>query len=80
MRHEHECRLPPPLQPEQQIDHLAARLAVEVARRLIREDELRRPAQRARNRDALLLAAGKLRGEVIDARGEADLVQQLTRN
>ena len=68
VRDEDERRLAPPLQPEQQIDHMAAGLAVEVAGRLVGENELRPAAQGARDGDALLLAARELRREMI-ARG-----------
>ena len=40
VRDEHQRRLPPPLQAEQQIDDLLAGLAVEIAGRLVGEDEL----------------------------------------
>ena len=49
MGDEHQRRLPPPLQAEQQIDDLLAGRAVEVAGRLVGQDDLRaRAAARAR--------------------------------
>ena len=69
---EDQRRLPPPLQAEQQIDHLLAGLAVEIAGRLVGEDDLRARAERAGDGDALLLAARELRREMIGAMREAD--------
>ena len=70
---ENQGRLAAALQAEQQIDHLLAGLAVEVAGRLVGEDDLRAGAQRAGDGDALLLAAGELRREVVGAMGQAHL-------
>ena len=42
--------------------HLLAQLLVQSAQRLVHEDQLRLEHQRARHRDALLLAAGELGG------------------
>ena len=44
----------------EQLDDVRAGLAVEVARRLVGEEQARRVAERARDGDALLLAAGEL--------------------
>ena len=67
VRDENQCRLPAPLQAEQQIDHLLAGLAVEVAGRLVGQDDLRARAERAGDGHALLLAARELRREMIGA-------------
>ena len=48
----------------EQLEDLAARLRVEVARRLVREHDGRLRDERPRDRDALLLAARELRGSV----------------
>ena len=56
----------------QQVEDLARHQRVEVAGRLVRQDEPRVARQDARDGDALLLAARELRGQVAQARGEAD--------
>ncbi len=63
------------LQVEQQVDDLAARLAVQVAGRLVREQERGGGREGAGQRRALLLAAGQLAGIVGQAVAEADLRQ-----
>ncbi len=60
----------------QQVHDVPAVGAVEVARRLVGEQDRRVVGQRARQRDALLLAAGELRRIVMRAAGQADLVEQ----
>ena len=52
-------------------------LLVEVAGRLVREENRRPHHQRARHRDALLLAARQHAGAVIQALAKADPPQQL---
>ena len=52
--------------------HLLARAFVQVPRRLVGEQQGRRPGQSARQRDALLLAAGELARPVRGAGGESD--------
>ena len=76
MRDEHQGRLPSPLQAEQKLDHLVAGLAVEIAGRLVGEDDLRTRAERARQCHTLLLAARQLRRKVIGAMRDADFRQQ----
>ncbi len=56
----------------QQLQDLRARSAVEVAGGLVGEHDLGLEQQGARDRDALLLAAGELGREVLCAVGEAD--------
>ena len=51
-------------------------LRVEVARRLVREEERRLGDERARDRDALLLAAGELAGRVPVRDREPDLLER----
>ena len=61
VRHQHDRRLARAIDLEQQLDDLAAGLAVEVAGRLVGEEERRIVGERARDGDALLLAARELR-------------------
>ena len=56
---------------------VGARVRVELAGRLVGEEEARVVRQRARDRDALLLAAGQLVRAVVGALAEADEVEQL---
>ena len=51
-----------PLQREQLVAHLHAQLRVEVRQRLVEQQHLRLDREGARERDALLLAAGELAG------------------
>src|SRR5262245_35842106 len=53
---EHQRPSPIAMQVEQELDDLPARRAVEVPGRFVREDDRRVVGQRARNRNALLLA------------------------
>ena len=59
------------VQPVHQAEDVLGRLAVEVARRLVGDDQRRVGDDRARDRDALLLAARKLGGIVLHPVGEA---------
>src|SRR5581483_5559677 len=63
-------------EPGEQVDHVGARFRVEVPGRLVGEDYPRLDGERARDRDALLLAAGELRRQVVCPLGEADLAQE----
>ena len=65
-----------PLEPEQQLDDLAAGVLVEIAGGLVGEQQLGVVAERPGERRALLLAA-QLAGVVVGARGEADLGEAL---
>ena len=49
---------------------------VEVAGRLVAEQQARRADQRARDRDALLLAAGELDRQEVGAVGDADALER----
>ena len=61
---------------EQEVEDLAAGTGVEVAGRLVREEEDRIADQCAGDRDPLLLTAGQLGGKRLLAAGEADRVEQ----
>src|SRR5439155_17976701 len=56
---------------------LVGSLAVEVPRRLVGQQNARLVRQCARDRNALLLAAGELRRKVARTRRETDLLQQI---
>src|SRR6516225_6559972 len=60
----------------EQVHHLARHQGIEVAGRLVREQECRVPGDGARDGDALLLPAGELRGHVPGARGEPDQLER----
>ena len=64
---------------EEERADLRARARVEVARRLVGEDEAGPRDEGAGDGHALLLAARKLSGRVSEARPESDLIQQLAR-
>ena len=61
---------------EEELVHLLARARVEVAGGLVGQEELRLEDERARERHALLLAAGELAGAVEHAVREADLLEE----
>src|SRR5690606_15097171 len=61
----------------QQVHDLAARVDVERARRLVREDDPRHAHQCARDRDALLLAARELLGPRVEAVAETHALEHL---
>ena len=64
----------------EEIGDLLARVLVELAGRLVRQQQRRPVRQRARDRHALHLAAGELRRPMVRARSvEADVVEQLAR-
>jgi len=58
-------------------EHIAAGDRVEVACRLVGEDEVRVGDEGSSDRDSLLLAARQLRRSVVDAIAEADLVERV---
>ncbi len=68
-------RIPVPVQLLQEIQELMARLRIERARRLVRQDDRRAAGQRARDGYPLLLAAGELRGEMMHFVRKADALQ-----
>ena len=60
-----------PVDPVEQPHDVDARLGIEVAGRLVGQQQRRMVDERARDRDALLLAAGELVGVVVELRREA---------
>ena len=72
MRHQHQRGAALLVAGEQQLDDLAAGRLVEIAGRLVGDEDRRMRRQRARERDALLLAAGQLGRIVIDPLAQAD--------
>jgi hypothetical protein len=60
------------LQREDQVDDRAAGALVEIAGRLVGDEDRRIRRDSARDGDALLLAAGQLRGIMVEALAEAD--------
>ena len=66
-------------EPGEQLDHVGARLRVEVPGRLVGEDHARFDDERPGDRDSLLLAAGELARQVRGAVGEPDLAEQRER-
>src|SRR5687767_13734393 len=65
---------------EQHVEDNFSGLAIEIPRRLIGHEHRRVRRKRARQRHALLLAAGELRWIMMPAPGEADAVEQLLRS
>src|SRR5439155_14582643 len=75
---DHHGRLPARLdRVAEQLEDLAARLRVEVARRLVGEDDGGLRNQGAGDRDALLLTAGQLRGAVLTPVLQTDVLEEL---
>ena len=73
---DHDDRLPVVFrQGVQDLEHLVAGLAVEVARRLVGQDQARVAGDGPGDPDPLLLAAGELPGIVLEAIGQADDVE-----
>ena len=73
MRHEDEGHVALPRQIEEQREDLVGGDAIEVARRLVGEDAIRRAGEGAGDRDALALATGKLRRPMREPLAEAHL-------
>ena len=73
--HEHGGCPSPAGKRAQQVEHGVPGLGVEVARRLVREDQLRLADERPRDRDALLLAAGEHRRGVARAMPQPHIIQ-----
>ena len=59
-------------------EHLAGRVRVEVARRLVGDQEPRAIGERGAERDALLLSARELRRPGVGAVEQPDALEQLT--
>ena len=64
-----------PVQGKQQVNDLLAGLDIEIARRLVGQQQARRVHERTGDGDALLLAPGQLRRVVLFAIGETDTLQ-----
>ena len=79
VRHEHQRAAALAVDRDEQLDDLAARGAVEVAGRLVGQHDRRIVGQRARDRHALLLAAGQLRRVVMAAIRQPDVGEQRSR-
>ena len=63
----------------EQLDHRPRGVGVEIARGFVGGDDRRIVGERARNRDALLLAAGERRRQLVRAVGQTDVREQLER-
>ena len=74
---DHHDRLTVVTDGAEQLEDLAARPRVEVAGRLVGEDDLRPGDERARDRDALLLSARQLRRTMVEPVFEPDRLDQL---
>ena len=61
----------------EQLHHAARHLRIEVAGRFVGEQQARRAGERARDRGALLLAAGEFGRVVLHARAQADAAQRV---
>src|SRR5262245_14328928 len=79
VRHEHDRRLRFTVERVEQRDDSRAGLAVEIARRLIGKEDARRIGERARDRYALLFAAGELRWKMVESVAEAHAHEQVAR-
>src|SRR5919201_6764846 len=72
VRDEHDRDAALDVQPLEDAHHLDARPRIQIASRLVGEQQRRVVHQRARNRNALLLAAGELIRMMVHAVGETD--------
>ena len=77
MRHVDGRDREPALQVPNFLSHLDAQLGVEVRQRLVEQQHARLDDDRARQRDALLLAARELAGKLLLVAGEADQREHL---
>jgi len=77
--HDEQDRLLLAMQREQQVRNDTGGRFVEIAGRLIAQQQQRSADQRTGERDALLLAARQLGRAMIETRGESDLLEQLAR-
>ena len=62
-------------EPHHHVEHLVDHLGIERRRRLVEQHADRIHRQRARDRDALLLAAGKLARKLVLLRDQADAIE-----
>ena len=60
-------------------EHMLGGVQIEISGRLVGQQDARRIGDRARDRDALLLAAGQFRRPVIEPPAQAQIAQQLDR-
>ena len=67
--------MPSLVQPLEQVEHLRRRLRVEVAGRLVADQQRRVGRERARDRHALLLAARQLGRQVVELVAEPDQLE-----
>src|SRR3989442_1932063 len=74
--HDDEDGLLPPVHIQEEGRHVPGRCAIEVARRLVAQQEPRLPDERPRDRDALPLAARQLARAMIEAIAEPYLFDQ----
>src|SRR5436190_8567793 len=77
VRHQHHRRRAPAIDVDEQVDDLVAGAGIEVAGRLVGEQDRGLVGEGARDRHALLLASRELRRIVMAPRPEADLGQEL---
>src|SRR5215218_215692 len=75
VRDEHDRRSPLATNAHQQLEHLLATARVEIAGRLVRQHEPRLVRERPCDRDALALAAGQARRNMVQAMPEADALE-----
>ena len=64
---------------EEEVDHAVAGAGVEAAGGLVGEEQLRAHDEGARERHALLLAAGEVLGIVVQPLAQADALEHLAR-
>jgi hypothetical protein len=67
------------VQPGEQLEHLDRRVRVEVAGRLIADDQLRITRERACNRHPLLLTTRQLRREMVELVSQTDQLEVVRR-
>src|SRR5579884_329837 len=79
MGHQNERDSPLPVEPFQQSEDLVTRMGIEIAGRLVGQDQLRPQHQRARDGDPLLLAAGELSRPMVKAVRQPDRFEHLPR-
>ena len=79
MRHDDQCRLRRAVQLEQQLDDALAGDRIEIAGRLVREQQRRPGHEGPGNGDALLFAARELPRVVLTARRQIDLREHFRR-
>src|SRR5262245_16069924 len=77
MRNQHQRGSFVLVETDEQFEDMLSISAIEIARRLVRQQNRRLHHERSRQRDALLLAAGKLDRVMIAALDEADAVEQV---